>query len=336
VTAVAVDLGGTFLRCAIATGQGHVTDVVSRRIDRDPKRHNSEEIWSRLFDAIEEYAGGTHAGLSREDPIAFAFPGPIVDHARIIGAPTVAGKNTAMPDVVNELHERTGRAVYLLNDLSAAAWYYLDAVPDNRFMVVTVSSGIGSKLVDRAHPDRVLDGRAGAGEIGHIVVDSRPEAPVCDCGGRGHLGAISSGRGTEDLARRMSRLDSAAFAQSRCVTEFGATNDDLTNEAHLVPAALAGDVWAWSVIRKAQEPLALVLATAIVAASLDRVLVIGGFAATLGERYIRSLCDAVQARTSSGLIDIRIDDVISFGRSASEACLRGAGLFAASIAHPDR
>lgn len=336
MTAVAVDLGGTFLRCAIASGDGHVTDVVSLRIDRDPNRHNPEEMWSRLFDAIEEYAGGTHDGLSREDPIAFAFPGPIVDHARIVGAPTVTGHSAAQPDVVSELRYRTGRTVYLLNDLSAAAWYYLDSVPDNRFMVITVSSGIGSKLVDRAHPDRVLDGRAGAGEIGHVVVDSGAGAPLCDCGGRGHLGAISSGRGTERLARRMARFDAAAYAQSRCVTEFGATNGDLTNEAHLVPAAIAGDTWAWSVIRNAQEPLALVLATAIVAASLDRVLVIGGFAASLGDGYIRSLCDAVQGRVSSNLIGIQIDDVIAFGPSAADACLRGAGLFAASIAHPAR
>jgi glucokinase len=329
---VAVDLGGTFLRCAVTSDSGSVTGLVTKRIDRAPQCRNPKTLWNQLFDLIEEFAGATHAGLGPEDPIAFAFPGPVVDHARIVGAPTMVGDHAEMPNVVQILRERTGRPVYLLNDLSAAAWYFLSVERANRFMVVTVSSGIGSKLVDRAHPDRVLDGWAYAGEIGHIVVDANLDAPVCDCGGRGHLGAIASGRGTENLARRMSRLDSAPFDRSLCATSFGATQDRLTNEEHLVPAARGDDAWAWNIICKAQEPLAQVLAAVIVAASLERVLVIGGFAASLGDRYIDSLCHAVQTRLSPGLIDIRIDDVIAFGQSAGEACLRGAGLFAASIA----
>jgi glucokinase len=105
----------------------------------------------------------------------------------------------------------------------------------------------------------------------------------------------------------------------------------LTNEEHLVPAALSGDAWTWEVISKAQAPLAQVLATAIVAASLERVLIIGGFAAALGDGYVNSLRDAVWAKIIPGLIHIRIDEVIMLGQSAGEACLRGAGLFAASL-----
>jgi predicted NBD/HSP70 family sugar kinase len=331
VAAVAVDLGGTFLRCAVISNSGDVTDLVTQRISSDLQHRNPETVWSRLFDLIEDFASANHPELRPEDPIAFAFPGPIVDHTRIIGAPTVVGPGAEMPDVVQILRDRTGRQVYLLNDVSAAAWHFLDVVAANRFMIVTVSSGIGSKLADRAHPDRVLDGWVYAGEIGHVVVDANLDAPLCDCGGRGHLGAIASGRGTENLARRMSRLEPSTFDRSLCSTSFGATQDRLTNEEHLVPAALAGDAWAWGVIRRAQEPLAQVLATVIVAASLERVLVIGGFAAGLGDRYIDTLRGAVATRTSPGLIDSRIDDVIGFGECAAEACLRGAGLFAASI-----
>jgi predicted NBD/HSP70 family sugar kinase len=331
VAAIAVDLGGTFLRCAVTSDSGLVTDLDKQRIDFEPERRNPDALWSTLFNAIERFARAPHLGLAPHDPIAFAFPGPVADHARIVGAPTLLGRALDMPDVVGILRERTGRPVYLLNDLSAAAWHYLDVLDVDRFMVLTVSSGIGSKFADRAHRDGVLDRRAGAGEIGHIVVDADPGAPICDCGARGHLGAIASGRGTENLANRRSQVELESFDRSLCATSFGAARNRVTNEEHLIPAALAGDPWAWSVIGAAQEPLAQILATTIVAASLEKVVVIGGFAASLGARYVGSLCDAVLARTGSRLIDLPMLEFIVPGESSDVACLRGAGAFAASM-----
>jgi predicted NBD/HSP70 family sugar kinase len=336
VPSVAVDLGGTFLRCAVCSDSGDVTDVVTHRIDLGPADRDPQQVWNHIFRLIEEFAGAAHSGLAADDPIALAFPGPIGNHSRIVRAPTVVGQSVEMPDAVSIVGKRTGRRVYLLNDVSAAGWFFLTTERADRFLVVTVSSGIGSKLVDRANPDRVLDAWPFAGEIGHITVDDASDAPLCDCGGRGHLGAIASGRGTENLARRMALFDSASFLRSSCATSFGATADSVTNEQHLVPAAQAGDVWAWSVIAKGQEPLAQTLSAAIIAASLQRVLVIGGFAVSLGHRYIDSLRMSVQRRMSPGLIDVRIDDVIDFGRSPEDACLRGAGLFAASFARKRR
>jgi predicted NBD/HSP70 family sugar kinase len=332
VPAVAVDLGGTFLRCAVSSDAGDISDLATQRLDRVPSSRDPQTVWEQLFTAIADFARADHAGLNAADPIALALPGPIADRARLIGAPTVVGRTGEIPDVVGIVRERTGRPVYLLNDVSAASWYFLTSERADRFLVVTVSSGIGSKLVDRAHPDRVLDGWSYSGEIGHLAVADGADAPLCDCGGRGHLGAIASGRGTENLARHMSRRDPASFLRSLCATSFGATLERLTNEEHLVPAALQGDPWAWSVITEAQEPLAQVLATAIVAASLQRVLVIGGFAVSLDDRYIDSLRASVQRRMTPGLIEVRIDDVIEFGRSPADACLRGAGLFAAAVA----
>ncbi len=331
--ALAVDLGGTFLRCAVVSGAGNISDVLTERIDRHPR--DPESLWRKLFDRIEAVAAASHAGLGPTDPIAFAFPGPVADRSRIMAAPTVIGPAAQLPDVVGILRERTGRPVYLLNDVSAAAWYYLSQIQAVRFMVVTVSSGIGSKLVNRADPARVMDAWPYAGELGHVVVDFSLDAPMCDCGGSGHLGAISSGRGTENLAHRISQLNSAAFDESLCVTSFGATQSHFTNEDHLVPAARQGDAWAWDVISTAQGPLAQVLAALIVAASLENVLIIGGFAISLGDRYLACLREAVQRRIA-GMIDLQIDDVIQFGQSAGEACLRGAGLFAESVARPKR
>ena len=66
----------------------------------------------------------------------------------------------------------------------------------------TVSSGIGSKMFDRKSSQGVIDHLPYAGEIGHIVINDDAHAPVCDCGAKGHLQAIASGRGIERAARR--------------------------------------------------------------------------------------------------------------------------------------
>ena len=149
-------------------------------------------------------------------------------------APTVAGSTAALPDLQSILVNRTGRAVHILNDISAAAWQVSTTLAAKRFMVVTVSSGIGSKIFDRSSSQGVLDDVPYAGEIGHLTVDEAPDAPRCDCGGSGHLGAIASGRGIERQARRLAQSD-PAFRQSVCALQLGGIPETLNNEEHLVP-----------------------------------------------------------------------------------------------------
>jgi glucokinase len=194
-------------------------------------------------------------------------------------------------------------------------------------MVVTVSSGIGSKIYDRKHSDRVLDSPAWAGEIGHVVVDDSPAAPVCDCGAAGHLGAIASGRGVERYARRAAAAHPAAFDASALASRFGATAGELTNEAHLVPAALAGDPWTLMIVRKATQPLARLLVHTAVATGLDQIIIIGGFALALGDVY-RGLLRTEMARYSRyPLVDTALDTMLELGNFADEACLLGAVTF---------
>src|SRR5205823_8314994 len=131
-------------------------------------------------------------------------------------------------------------------------------LPCRRFMVVTVSSGIGSKIFDAGNARGVIDDLPYAGEIGHAKADESDDAPACDCGGKGHLGAIASGRGILRYAKRVAAID-PAFLQSMCAGHFGATPGSLTNEDHLVPAAQLGDPWALNVVRHCTAPLARVL-----------------------------------------------------------------------------
>ena len=256
------------------------------------------------------------------------LPGPIDAAGNIVAAPTIIGEQNRIPDLRACISQATGRPVYLLNDMSAAAWRLSATTKAKRFIIVTISSGVGSKVFDRSSNIGVLDDVPYAGEIGHVVVDGSEGGPQCDCGGKGHLGAIASGRGIERAARRRAVQDPQAFTTSLCASRFGAGTTTLTNEDHLVPAALAGDQWALDVIFRCTEPLGKVLAAVTAAMGLDLIAVMGGFAQSLGPVYLETLEKTMHnqdhfpsfPKFKPGFLEIHAPD--------DEVCLLGAATYA--------
>lgn len=91
------------------------------------------------------------------------------------------------------------------------------------FAYITVSTGIGAGLI--LH-NRIYRGGTGAsGEFGHVVV--APDGPQCNCGNRGCLDAVASGRA---IAR-------AAEASSTADVGFAAASGDQFSQAVLDAAA---------------------------------------------------------------------------------------------------
>jgi predicted NBD/HSP70 family sugar kinase len=329
--ALLADLGGTHLRLGIWPEAAEPQVIVRRRIRTFVDGIASRQIWHNIMTSIVEFAAGMRQQISDAAPVVISFPGPVVHGSRLVNAPTVAGASSALPDLQSIIAGRTGRTVYVLNDVSAAAWHLSRRIEARRFMVVTVSSGIGSKIFDRDHSRGVIDEVPYAGEIGHATVDETAGAPVCDCGGRGHLGAVSSGRGILRFARRTA-LSDASFQTSLCAQRFRATAGALSNERHLVPAAKAGDAWALRMVRQSTEPLARVLLHCVMAAGLERVAVIGGFALSLGDVYLDILRDGMAKRCDYPVLVEHLNDLLVLGDD--DACLLGAAAFASRFCCP--
>jgi C7-cyclitol 7-kinase len=326
--AVVFDLGGTHLRCAAVDGAGRLQAVEKKRITNFTHGDRPEAIWQKIIAAIAAFESAMKSRLSAGAPVVISFPGPIAPPAKILSAPTVVGEDAAIPDLAAELAALTGRRTYILNDVSAATWHISRLVDFNRFMVITVSSGIGSKIFDRHHQRGVLDDVVYAGEIGHAKVDFTAGAVPCDCGGGGHLGAVSSGRGVERFARRRAGQDPRRFEASACARRFDATADTLNNEDHLVPAALLGDAWAVDVIRECTRPLARALVTTALAVGLEKVIIIGGFALRLGEVYLDILRPLLKSECDYCLVRDHAAELVMLGRAQEEACLEGAAVYA--------
>jgi glucokinase len=313
------------LRCGIADGTFRLVAGYRARIRRSADGLTTDEVWREIASSIARFVTGLDGRVGPGAPIVVSFPGPLGPDARILDAPTITPGASCFPDFSEMLARQTGRRVSMLNDLSAAAWHFGETTGVERFLVVTISSGVGSKMFDRNSRKQVLDDGPYAGEIGHLVVDESGSAPPCECGGRGHLAAIASGRGIESYARRTARADPERFRVSAC-SRMGGTPDSLTNEAHLVPAARAGDAWALDAVRRCTRPLARMLLPVIVAATLDRVILIGGFALSLGEVYRRLLVEALDSWCDYRLLAGRLDGLVALGDE--DACLLGAAAYA--------
>jgi C7-cyclitol 7-kinase len=329
--ALVFDLGGTHLRSAVAGDGGALTQIQKLRIGSFADGLPAAKVWNGILSSIAEFAEENAGEVECEDPLILSFPGPIDSAGRIIQAPTLIGDSNDIPDIRAELARLTRHPVYLLNDLSAAAWYFSKTTITGRFLVVTVSSGIGAKIFDPSFGP--MDDQPFGGEIGHNKVDESPYAPICDCGGRGHLGAIASGRGIERMARAWAAANAESFSQSACAYRYGATPGTLQNEMHLVPALRDGDQWTIDLIRYCTRFLARTLVSTVIAAALESVVLIGGFALEAGEAYIQILREAAAEICDYALLRDSIAGRLKLGCITEEACLAGAAFYAENLVH---
>lgn len=192
------DLGGTNMRAAtVAVSQSDWRMLDQLR--RPTQSYLSAPTVSAtgqldaLLDFITGYADSARSHFGAQ-AIAAAFPGPVQDQGVVLALPTMWGPDSQSLcpiDLAGRLHTRLpDMEVRVMNDVTAAGYRFVTEGGD--FALFTLGSGIGLKVF--------LDGRPRVGphgfggELTHMVFDTRPDAPLCDCGGRGHLGALASGR----------------------------------------------------------------------------------------------------------------------------------------------
>jgi glucokinase len=317
------DIGGTSSRAARFDPH---TDALIALVRRTSPSHwslpgrDARHIQESLMGALQEMIAALARG---ETPavLAVGFPGPIDPEGNALSAPTLWGDGAPEPfPLYRELQRRwPASKVVVMNDVTAAGYSYLRG-PEEDFCIVTVSSGVGLKVFVGGRP---VVGPAGrGGEIGHLRVDFSPEAPVCDCGGQGHLGALASGRGALQTALRLAHQGGAYFAGSFLGRRLQGDLARLDNEA-LAEAFQSGDPWAGEVIRRVAQPLGQALAAIHVALGIERFIIVGGFAVALGEGYRRELVRTAQS--SCWGLGQDWDKMIALGRPEDKDGLLGAG-----------
>jgi glucokinase len=221
---IAVDIGGTQLRAACYS----VGENRPRCIERIPTVHPSNSPYNRLEQLIQSVWPEDGAVES----IAVAAPGPLDPYKGIIfEAPNI-------PDWVDLplrslLENRFQVPVALGNDANLAAlgeWMFGAGRGHHHLVYLTISTGIGGGVII---DDRLLLGKHGLGaELGHVTVI--PDGPLCGCGQRGHLEAISSGTGISNWVREQlnngtaSILENAVDVNAKIIADAARSGDPLS------------------------------------------------------------------------------------------------------------
>ncbi|MGH3908794.1 MAG: ROK family protein [Pseudonocardiaceae bacterium] len=317
------DVGGTFIRGSLydpAVNQ-LVREASLRTFSTwaDPNASHTYLI-KQLLESVSSLAR-ILAAPDPPDLIAISFPGPIDSMGRALAIPTIVGATLREPlSIVGLFGQLWPRdRIIVLNDVTAAGFALRQRMEED-FCVVTVSSGIGSKVFVDGRP--LIGSYGRGGEIGHVVVDQAPSANLCECGGRGHLSAISSGRGVAMTARRKARLDPTSYRRSLM-----AKLDYETLDAPVIVEAFhAGDQWAEEVISEAAAILGCALAHVHTMVGVERLVLIGGFAVALGDRYRR----LVAAGGSASCWNLGQDwnAMVELSDLEGRACMLGAGRYA--------
>ncbi|HEX6183949.1 MAG TPA: ROK family transcriptional regulator [Pyrinomonadaceae bacterium] len=271
--AIGVDLGT--ITTVVAT-----SDLAGRVIEQEefPTDPDARKTMVRVVECAREFvrrSGGTIEG------VGVSLPG-LVDQETGT-APFIPHFKWRDWEVVRELREALGLAVFVDNDANAAAlaelWFGRPEIREVRdFIIVLVEEGVGTGIV---FDGQVYRGRSGAaGEFGHMTIGQG--APVtCAAGSRGCWEAFSSQRAA--LAR---------YEQSE-----GGGKVDFK---HLVDLALEGDETARAALRETAHYLGVGIANltqglapeaVIVGGPIVRAwpLIVGDIKAAVGEGICRGL-----------------------------------------------
>jgi predicted NBD/HSP70 family sugar kinase len=182
---LAIDIGGTKTFVATFDEESLVPHEIFQFLTESHR--GFEDFLRRLTETGKKLLIGDQPNLW-----GISTAGVVDDDGNVLWSPNLGWKNLPLKQAVSRFFGDKG---FVENDCNAAAYAEAWVRGSKNLAYVTVSTGIGMGLV--------LEGKVyrgshyAAGEIGHTIVDE--EGPVCSCGRKGCLQAISSGRGLENL-----------------------------------------------------------------------------------------------------------------------------------------
>jgi glucokinase len=235
---LALDLGGTQVRAAAILADG---SRVARQATNTPSAQGPEAVIQACIAALVAARADAPAGIDADlAGVGVSSPGPVNPWTGVIVSPPNLGADFHDIPLAARLEDALGLPVYLERDTNVAALgeqAFGAARNVQDFLYVTVSTGIGGAVV--ADGRLILGPDGTAGELGHVSIEL--DGPLCGCGGRGHLEAISAGvalardardavaHGTSPFlaARAAASPDGPAALDARDVAEGEDAGDDV-------------------------------------------------------------------------------------------------------------
>jgi len=277
---LALDLGGTQLRTAVVFGDGR---VVARRASRTPQAA-AETVVAACVDQLrqtldEAAANGPADGASVSRPAALAIsaPGPLDPFRGLLIDPPNLDRTLWNYPLAERLGQSIGLPAVMERDTQVAVLAEGDfgaARGLTDYVYLTISTGIGGGVVSSGRLLRGADGLAN--ELGHMTIDIN--GPLCGCGARGHLEALTSGTGIARAAREAGLISAMGELGARDVAE----------------AEVAGSAIAAQIMERARSAFAAAAVSIVDLYNPQRIVVGGGLAIGQGDRLLGPAREAIK------------------------------------------
>lgn len=182
---IGVDLGGTNLRIAAVSPDGHILEKIA--LDTEVQQ-GRERVVHDMCEAITELRGRLKS--AELIGIGIGMPGVInLANGTVRQSPNLPGWSDF--PVRDDIESRLGTRVILENDANAAALgeKWVGAGKDvSGLCILTLGTGIGGGLIFDGSIWHGMDGMGG--ELGHMSID--PNGMLCGCGNLGCIEAYAS------------------------------------------------------------------------------------------------------------------------------------------------
>jgi glucokinase len=281
---LALDIGGTYMRAAIFP-QNQTEPTHQKRI-------RTSAIGETSFDRLLKLISDVCPSKSNIHAVGIGITGLVdPETGTVLTAPNL--EDWIGVPIARRIEEKIGAPTFLGNDANLAAlgeWHFGAGQGHQNLVYLTISTGIGAGVICHG---RLLKGKDGlAGEFGHVTVV--PDGPMCSCGHRGHLEALSSG--TAIKAFFISQL--AEGRESKLSGE--------PDAAQISQAANEGDPLAKEAFKRAGHYLGLIIANILMVFN-PSIIILGGGVSQAGDLLFDPVRKTV---TESVLSEEYLEDLI--------------------------
>lgn len=314
-----VDVGGTAIKVGLVDDRGSVLGFLSLPTDEPA---GAQAAMQRVATTLTSLCENLGVPVSDVAAVGLGAPGPMDLAAGTLVAPPQLPSwwGVNLRDVLAEL---TGLPVAFTNDANAAAYGEFWLGPGesaNSMVLLTLGTGVGGGIIFDGH---LLGGaNSFAGEVGHLVVDSSPDARLCAWGGgQGQFEAYASASAVALRTRERLNAGAASSLQS--------CGDQVTS-LDVYRAALAEDPLALEIVDETARWLGVGITTIVHVLDPGMVVIggamtFGGHGDPVGERFLAAAVAEFRRRTFENVF---AGTTISFAKLGADAGYLGAAGYA--------